>query len=96
MPRIDLTLQDRDVTVFAGASNTWYQRSRPVSAAFSCPHFVGSPAEYNSLTANRWGRTDTLFEAPGTRVPKELNDDSGQAPAPKQSIRTTDTPHRSP
>ena len=51
-----------------GASNTSQKRSRPVSVAFVCPIFVGSSAEYKSLTANRRGLTFDRLLAPGTRA----------------------------
>jgi hypothetical protein len=60
------TAEQQIATLPTGARNTCQQRSRPESAVFLCPDFVGSPAEYKSLTANRWGRTVDLFLAPGT------------------------------
>ena len=58
----------RQVGIFMeGACNTCQKRNRPVSAVFLCPDFVGSPAEYNSLAANRRGLTSDRLQAPGIR-----------------------------
>lgn len=66
--RGSLTIEPHARTVVRGASNTGHRRSRPVSAVFLCPHVVGSPAEYNSLAANRRGLIYDRLLAPGTRA----------------------------